>query len=53
LAALLGDVVFQVPRRFFLQQRSGKQNTWFYCASRVHAMLLLLLGLTYTSFIPA
>ncbi|KAI0248237.1 Alpha/Beta hydrolase protein [Lactifluus subvellereus] len=30
MAALLGDVMFQVPRRFFLQQRSGKKNTWFY-----------------------
>ena len=28
LAALQGDLVFQVPRRFFLSERPGKQNTW-------------------------
>lgn len=28
LAAFQGDAVFQAPRRFFLQQRSSKQNTW-------------------------
>jgi acetylcholinesterase len=33
IAALLGDIVFQAPRRFFLEQRSDVQNTWFYCAS--------------------
>lgn len=33
LAALQGDLVFQAPRRFFLEQRSGKQNTWSFRAS--------------------
>jgi acetylcholinesterase len=28
IAALQGDVIFQAPRRFFLEQRSGSQNTW-------------------------
>ena len=28
LAALQGDLAFQGPRRFFLAQVSGKQNTW-------------------------
>lgn len=28
LAAFQGDAVFQAPRRFFLEQRSGKQNSW-------------------------
>ena len=28
LAAIQGDLVFQAPRRFFLQNRSGKQSTW-------------------------
>lgn len=28
LAAMQGDLVFQAPRRFFLQQRSDKQSTW-------------------------
>ena len=31
IAALLGDFSFQVPRRFFLDSVSGKQNTWSYC----------------------
>ncbi len=37
LAALQGDAVFQAPRRFFLQQRSGKQNTWSFREFCVHA----------------
>lgn len=28
IAAIQGDLVFQAPRRFFLQQRSDKQKTW-------------------------
>ena len=28
IAAMLGDLVFQSARRFFLQNRSSKQNTW-------------------------
>ena len=28
IAAILGDLVFQTARRFFLQNRSSKQNTW-------------------------
>ncbi|KAI0060458.1 carotenoid ester lipase precursor [Artomyces pyxidatus] len=35
LAALQGDVVFQAPRRFFLQQRSGKQNIWSFLSKRL------------------
>ena len=31
IAAILGDFVFQAPRRFFLHNASGKQNTWSYC----------------------
>ena len=34
LAAVLGDFVFQAPRRFFLQNRSSKQSTWSFCESR-------------------
>ena len=30
-AAIQGDLIFNAPRRFFLQQQSGKQNTWSYC----------------------
>jgi len=28
IASFQGDLIFQAPRRFFLQQRSGSQNTW-------------------------
>ena len=28
IAAIQGDLVFQAPRRFFLSQQSGKQNTF-------------------------
>jgi acetylcholinesterase len=31
IAAINGDLVFQAPRRFFLNQLSGKQNAWAYC----------------------
>jgi acetylcholinesterase len=37
IAAILGDIVFQAPRRFFLQQRPGKQKTWSYRTSRIAA----------------
>ena len=30
IAAILGDAVFQAPRRFFLQSQSGKQSIWSY-----------------------
>jgi hypothetical protein len=29
-AAVQGDAVFQAPRRFFVQQRSGDQSVWVY-----------------------
>ena len=31
IASLLGDLVLQAPRRFFLENAVGKQNTWSYC----------------------
>ncbi|EIM86909.1 carotenoid ester lipase precursor [Stereum hirsutum FP-91666 SS1] len=34
LAAFQGDLVFQAPRRFFLQQRSASQSTWSYLWKR-------------------
>ncbi|KAI0041133.1 alpha/beta-hydrolase [Auriscalpium vulgare] len=34
LAALQGDLVFQAPRRFFLQQRAGKQPVFSYLSKR-------------------
>lgn len=30
IAAIWGDAIFQGPRRFFLEQRSGKQKIWSY-----------------------
>ncbi|ETW82193.1 Esterase/lipase/thioesterase [Heterobasidion irregulare TC 32-1] len=34
LAAFQGDLVFQAPRRFLLEQRSGKQNAWSFLFKR-------------------
>ncbi|EIM86929.1 carotenoid ester lipase precursor [Stereum hirsutum FP-91666 SS1] len=34
LAAFQGDLVFQAPRRFFLQQRYSQQDTWSYLWKR-------------------
>jgi len=31
VAAFKGDFIFQSPRRFFLEEVSGKQKTWSYC----------------------
>jgi acetylcholinesterase len=31
IASILGDLVFQATRRFFLNNSSGKQNTWSFC----------------------
>ncbi|KAJ8496267.1 hypothetical protein ONZ51_g1208 [Trametes cubensis] len=38
LAAIQGDLVFQAPRRFFLQNRSGKQSTWSFLSKRLKAL---------------
>ncbi|KAI0326234.1 carotenoid ester lipase precursor [Cubamyces sp. BRFM 1775] len=38
LAAMQGDLVFQAPRRFFLQNRSGKQSTWSFLSKRLKAL---------------
>ncbi|KZS97394.1 carotenoid ester lipase precursor, partial [Sistotremastrum niveocremeum HHB9708] len=35
LAAIQGDLAFQAPRRFFLQQRSSVQNTWSFLNKRL------------------
>ncbi|KAI0072553.1 hypothetical protein K474DRAFT_1604880, partial [Panus rudis PR-1116 ss-1] len=31
IAALLGDLVFQAPRRLFLDYTASKQNVWSFC----------------------
>ncbi|KAJ3486531.1 hypothetical protein NLI96_g4177 [Meripilus lineatus] len=41
IAGILGDFVFQAPRRFFLQQTSGKQNTWAFFSKRLNGLLYL------------
>ena len=33
IASFQGDAVFQGPRRFFLNARSGQQPTWSFCES--------------------
>ncbi|KAF7300171.1 Carboxylic ester hydrolase [Mycena kentingensis (nom. inval.)] len=41
LAAFQGDAVFQAPRRFFQQARSGKQNQWGFLVKRLKGTPLL------------
>ncbi|EIW81539.1 alpha beta-hydrolase [Coniophora puteana RWD-64-598 SS2] len=38
LAAFQGDAIFQGPRRSFLQQRAGKQETWSFCNKQSKAL---------------
>lgn len=35
IASILGDMMFQAPRRFFLQHTSQKQNTWAFLSKRM------------------
>ncbi|KAF8261988.1 carotenoid ester lipase precursor [Lactarius quietus] len=41
IAALLGDLVLQAPRRWFLDNVSGKQNTWSYLNKRLKSLPVL------------
>ncbi|KAF8272605.1 carotenoid ester lipase precursor [Lactarius quietus] len=41
LASILGDLVFQSPRRFFLNAVSDKQNTWSYLSKRLKSLPVL------------
>ncbi|KAH9175630.1 carotenoid ester lipase precursor [Lactarius sanguifluus] len=41
IASLLGDFVFQAPRRFFLKNLAGKQNTWSYLSKRLKSLPIL------------
>ncbi|KAH9061817.1 alpha beta-hydrolase [Lactarius deliciosus] len=41
IASLLGDFVFQAPRRFLLKNVSGKQNTWSYLTKRLKSLPIL------------
>ncbi|CDO72193.1 hypothetical protein BN946_scf184970.g45 [Trametes cinnabarina] len=38
LAAMQGDLVFQAPRRYFLQHRSDKQSTWSFLSKRLKGL---------------
>ncbi|OBZ71164.1 Lipase 4 [Grifola frondosa] len=41
IAAIQGDLVFQAPRRFFLQNRAGQQSTWSFLSKRLKALPVL------------
>lgn len=41
IAAFQGDAVFQGPRRFFMQQRDGKQDMWGFVNKRLKNVPLL------------
>jgi len=41
MASILGDLVFQAPRRFFLGAVSDKQNTWSYLSKRSKSLPFL------------
>lgn len=45
LAAFQGDLVFQAPRRFFLQQRSASQSTWSYCMFNLYKNVIVLISI--------
>ncbi|KAG5734615.1 Lipase 1 [Termitomyces sp. T112] len=47
ISAFMGDIVFQAPRRFFLQQRASKQPTWAFLSK--HHKAVPLLGAYHTS----
>lgn len=38
ISAFMGDAVFQAPRRYFLDARSGQQNIWSYVSKRLKAL---------------
>jgi len=41
IASIIGDFVFQSPRRFFLQNVSDRQNTWAYLSKRLKVVPIL------------
>lgn len=43
IAAIQGDLLFQAPRRFFSQQRSGEQDIWGFCKYEFGARSLCLI----------
>ncbi|KAI9454449.1 carotenoid ester lipase precursor [Lactarius psammicola] len=51
IASILGDLVFQGPRRFLLNNVSGRQNTWSFLSK--HMKSLPVLGSAHGSDIPS
>ncbi|KAF8262659.1 carotenoid ester lipase precursor [Lactarius quietus] len=41
IASILGDLIFQAPRRFFLNHSSDKQNTWSFLSKRLKSLPIL------------
>jgi acetylcholinesterase len=50
MASILGDLVFQAPRRLFLNTVAAEQNTWSYLSKRLK--LLPILGSVHASDLP-
>jgi acetylcholinesterase len=50
IASILGDLMFQAPRRFFLNHSLEKQNTWSFLSKRFKS--LPVLGSLHGSDIP-
>jgi acetylcholinesterase len=50
IAAILGDIVFQAPRRFFLQNTAGKQTQFAYLSKRGKATPFV--GAAHSSDVP-
>lgn len=48
IASFQGDVVFQAARRLFLQQTSGKQNTWSFGEWGINSVLESFISLLCT-----
>jgi acetylcholinesterase len=41
IASIMGDLVFQAPRRFFVKTVSDKQNTWSFLSKRLKSLPIL------------
>ena len=41
LAAFQGDLVFQAPRRWFLQNTADKQDVWFFGAPQCAQLIIV------------
>ncbi|KAN0124160.1 Alpha/Beta hydrolase fold, partial [Lactarius tabidus] len=50
IASILGDFIFQGPRRFFLENVSDKQNVWSFLSKRLKSVPIL--GAFHSSDLP-